>query len=260
MKSFSLKTPEDIKTLKWVGARHAKIIEVLSKEVKSGVSTFDLNKKAENLVKEEGDKTAFLGYKPDGARRAYPASLCVSINDEIVHGIPNEKPKILKDGDIVSLDLGLVRDGLITDMAVTVPVGKVSKEAEKLIYATREALYAGIEAAVAGGNVGDIGARIEAVAKKTGFRVAEGLAGHGVGYAVHEDPYIPNIGKVGEGRVLEPGIVIAIEPMFTLGDGKIKMDYDGFTIKTRDGSLSAHFEHTVAITKDGTIILTELND
>ncbi len=252
----TFKSADEIATLREGGLRHAAILAELVKNVAPGVTTEALDTLAFDLVKKGGDHSAFLNYQPESADRPYPATLCVSINDEVVHGIPNEGKKILKEGDIVTLDLGLNHKGLITDAAVTVPVGKVSDEATRLMKATKEALDAGIAAVLPGGHIGDIGAAIEAVAKKYGYAIAEGLAGHGVGYAVHEDPYIPNEGKVGKGELLKPGMVFAIEPMFTTGKGAVKLSSDGYTFHTRDGSLAAHFEHTVTVTQTGVLVLT----
>ncbi len=254
--AIRLKTLNDIEILKEGGKRHAEILNTLKDMVEPGISTLILEEEALRLIKEKGDKPAFLGYTPMGASRPYPASLCVSINDEIVHGIPNEASRILKDGDIVALDLGLVHQGLITDAAVTVGVGAIDDEARELLQVTRKALETGINAAMPGNTIGDIGFAINEVVKKTKFSLAEDLAGHGVGYAVHEDPYVPNIGHEGEGEKLVTGMVIAIEPMINIGKSKIKMSKDGYTILTRDGSRSAHFEHTIVITEGGNIVLT----
>jgi methionyl aminopeptidase len=253
---ITLKKPEEIQILTEGGKRHAAILKKVAALVKPGVNSFELDSLAAKLVEEEGDTSAFLNYTPEGAERPYPATLCVSVNDEIVHGIPNEKPKLLKQGDIVSLDLGLVHKGLITDMAVTVPVGTVSVNLLTLIRATEEALMAGISAAKGGNRVGDIGYAIQKVAKKHGFELAEGLAGHGVGYKVHEDPFVPNTGREGKGEKLVPGMVIAIEPMLVTGRPEIVLDKDGYTYKTADGGISAHSEHTIAITEEEPIILT----
>lgn len=251
-----LKSPEEIKIMKEGGQRHAEILRALAGMIKPGVSTFVLEEEALRLIKEGGDKPAFLGYTPSGARRPFPAALCVSINEEIVHGIPNEKERIIKEGDIVSIDLGLVHKGFITDSAVTVGCGAIDDESRELIRTTKLALEKGIEAAKGGNTIGDIGAAIQEVADSSPFSLAEDLAGHGVGDHVHEEPYVPNEGKKGEGMKLEPGMVIAIEPMLNIGRGAIKGTKDGYTIVTKDGSRSAHFEHTVAITEKGNIILT----
>lgn len=253
---ITYKTKEEIEILKEGGQRHAEILRALSEMVAPGVSTLILEEEALRLIKAHGDKAAFLNYTPKGADRPFPAALCVSINDEIVHGIPNEGARILNQGDIVSIDLGLVHKGLITDAAVTLAVGAVDDESKRLLEVTERALMAGIAAAQPGGHIGDIGAAISAVVNETSFSLAEDLAGHGVGYSVHEDPFVPNFGVEGDGEELKPGMVIAIEPMLNVGTSKIKDSDDGYTILTKDGSRSAHFEHTVAITEEGNIILT----
>jgi methionyl aminopeptidase len=254
--SIRLKSAKEIEIMREGGKRHAEILRALCDLVKPGVSTLILEEEALRLIHEKGDKPAFLGYTPHGADRPYPASLCVSINDEIVHGIPNEAARILNDGDIVSLDLGLIHEGLITDSAVTVGVGKIDDEARELIVATKNALEAGINQAKPEKTVGDIGQAINLEVRQTKFSLAEDLAGHGVGYLVHEDPFVPNFGQAGEGEKLRPGMVIAIEPMLNIGKGAIRLSKDDYTIVTRDGSRSAHFEHTVAITEKGNIVLT----
>ena len=250
------KTPSEIELLKEGGKHHALILRELVNTVAPGVSTNELEDLARKLLKEHGDSAAFLRYKPEGAKRPYPAALCVSINEEIVHGIPNEDPKILKEGDVVTLDLGLTHKGLITDSAITVGVGTISVEERRLIEGTKEALYAGIKEARGGGYIGDIGFAIENVAKHLNLALAEGLSGHGVGYEVHEDPYVPNSGRKGTGEKLVSGMVIAIEPMLVLGKGDIVLAKDGYTFKTKDGKKSAHFEHTIVITDGDPIILT----
>lgn len=238
------------------GKRHAQILSELASIAKSGVSTLALEEEALAMIKAMGDEPAFLGYQPSGAKRPYPAALCVSINNEIVHGIPNEVERLLKEGDIVSIDLGLMHRGLITDSAVTVGVGVIDDEARKLLHITKLALDKGIEVAKPGNTVGDIGYAIAQVVGGSKFSLAEDLAGHGVGYSVHEDPFVPNVGEKGEGEKLVPGMVLAIEPMLNTGGPEIKLTKDGYTLVTRDGSRSAHFEHTVAITEKGNIILT----
>ncbi len=254
---ISIKKPEEIVILREGGARLAYILKEVAKKVVPGVSTSELNTYAEELIREGGDKAAFLGYTPHGVARPYPASLCVSINEEVVHGIPNEKPRILKEGDIVGIDLGLIHKNLITDHAVTVPVGKISVESETLLQTTREALRLGILAIKPGGYVGDIGAVIKKYVKPFGFGIVDALSGHGVGYAVHEDPFVPNTARAGEGPRLKEGMVLAVEPMLTLGGKDVVLEKDGYTYRTRDRSLSAHFEHTVVVTKDGVEILTQ---
>lgn len=246
----------DLDRLREGGRRLAEILELLAAEVMPGVSTTALNDRAEALIREQGDIPAFLNYSPEGASRPYPAALCVSINDEIVHGIPNEMPKILKEGDIVSLDLGLIHGGLITDAAVTVGVGKLDAKAVVLIDATREALAAGIAAARGGNTIGDIGNAIDAMAARRDFSIPYELGGHGVGRKVHEEPHVPNFGEPHEGALLVPGMVLALEPMLCEGEGRIREIGDGYTLSTADGSRSAHFEHTVLITEGEAEILT----
>jgi methionyl aminopeptidase len=255
--AIKYKTREEIEILREGGKRHAEILRALSEMVEPGMSTLVLEEEALRLVKAHGDKPAHLNYQPVGAPRPFPAVLCVSINDEIVHGIPNEAPRILNDGDIVSIDLSLIHKGLFTDSAVTVAVGKIDDEAKELLRVTMAALEAGIKAAQPGGHIGDIGEAISDVVEASRFHLAEDLVGHGVGYAVHEDPYVPNIGVAGEGEELKPGMVIAIEPMVNVGSGAIRPMKDGYTIKTRDGSRSAHFEHSVAILEKGNLVLTK---
>lgn len=254
---IKIKTKEEIEILREGGKRLSYILNKVAEKVKPGISIEILDEYASKLIKEGGDKAAFLNYTPRGARRPYPASICISVNNEIVHGIPNEDPLVLQEGDIVTLDLGLVHNSLITDSAVTVPVGKVSDKNKKLIEHTKEALYLGIKEARGGGHVGDIGEAIGNFARGLGYGICEGLAGHGVGYSVHEDPYVPNEGRLGAGEKLKPGMVIAIEPMLTLGTDKIVLAKDGYTYKTADGSNASHFEHTIAITDGEPIILTK---
>jgi methionyl aminopeptidase len=254
---ISIKSKEEIAILREGGKRHAYILAELAKMVSPGLDVLDLENRARELIKDGGDTSAFLGYKPYGAKRPYPATLCVSINDEVVHGIPNEEKKILQEGDIVSIDLGLVHKGMITDSAITVPVGKIKPEIDKLLKVTEKALYAGIKVVKDGCKTGDIGEAVSRLAYANKYGLVEELSGHGVGYSVHEDPYIPNYGFKGQGDVLKSGMVIAIEPMFNLGSKNIYLDKDGYTFKTRDGKPSAHFEHTVVVTKSGAEILTK---
>lgn len=256
---ITIKKKEEIIILRECGKRLAFILQEVGKACKAGVSTLELDNLAKKLAEAKGDASSYVGYTPKGAKRPYPASICVSINDEIVHGIPNENPKILKDGDIVKLDMCLTHKGLITDSAITVTIGKVDPKIQKLIDTTRLALEAGIAAAKGNKNVGDIGYAVERVAKAAGFTVVEDLCGHGVGYSVHEDPFIPNYGERGEGDKLKPGMVIAIEPMLTTGSKRIKLDKDGYTFKTTDGSMATHFEHTLVITSGDPEVLTRLN-
>ena len=255
--AVTIKTPEEIAILKEGGKRLAFILNELAKAVKPGISTLELDSMARTLVEAGGDKSAFLNYKPAGAKRPYPAALCVSINDEIVHGIPNESPKILKEGDIVSLDMGLIHNGLFTDSAITVPVGKVDGSALRLMEVTKQALMEGIKAAKGGKYVRDISYAIEKYVRPLRYGIVEELCGHGVGYKVHEDPYVPNYCIDGKSEKLRPGMVIAIEPMLNEGSKHITLDADQWTYRTKDGQRSAHFEHTIVITADGSEILTK---
>ena len=254
---ITLKTKEDIAILREGGKRHAFIVRELAKMVKPGISTLDLELAAKKLIEEGGDKSAVLGYKPRGAKRPFPANICVSINVEVVHGIPTENERVLVEGDIVTIDVSLTHKGLITDMAVTVPVGKIDPEVGKLLNITEKALKEGIKAAKGGNKVSDISLAIQRIGVANRYGIVEELTGHGVGYNVHEDPYVPNyVIPNRKSETLKPGMVLAIEPMFTLGSRAVTLDDDGYTIRTADGSMSAHFEHTVLITKSGAEILT----
>jgi len=258
IKMITQKTKEEIESLREGGKRLALVLDEMRKIVSPGVSLRELNSLGEKIIREGGDTPSFLNYKPDGAPRAYPASICISVNDEIVHGIPNEGDRVLEEGDIVTLDAGVTHNGMIVDAAITVPVGEVSLELTKLMDVTRGARDAGIQAAHAGARIGDISNAIEEYVKPHGFSIYKELVGHGVGYSVHEDPYIPNFGKKGVGTELSVGNVLAIEPMFGLGSDQITLDGDGYTYRTKDGSASAHFEHTIVITEDGPEVLTAL--
>lgn len=249
-----LKNTEEIVHLRESGKRLARVLLAVRDAIAPGVTTGELDRLAEKLIREGGDIPPFKGYTPHGARRPFPASLCVSVNDEIVHGIPGER--VIEEGDIVSIDLGVTHQGLITDSALSVVVGDAPKEVRKLVERTHEALMLGIKAARGGARIGDIGAAIEAVAHAEGYGVVRELGGHGVGHAVHEEPYVPNYGKKGTGPVLKPGMVLALEPMFTLGREDVRLMPDGYTIITEDGSLSAHWEHTILITDGAPEILT----
>lgn len=238
------------------GKRLANILKALRAKVAPGVTAEELDDLAERLIRDGGDEPAFLGYTPEGAYRPYPASLCVSINDEVVHGIPNESEKTLKEGDIVGLDLGLSHEGVIVDAAVTVPVGKVDEMSEALMRATERALDAGIRAAKPGNHVGDISSAIQREIEEAGFSVVRELGGHGVGASVHEDPFIPNVGRPGEGPELQEGMVLALEPISTAGKAAVTLAPDGYTFRTKDGSRSAHFEHTILLERAGARIIT----
>ncbi len=252
-----IKTDNEIERLKKGGPILARILREVAKAAVVGVTTKELDALARRLILEAGCIPAFLGYKPEDADRPYPATLITSINDEVVHGIPSDR--VLRDGDIVALDLGLQYDGMFLDHAVTVAVGeKVAAKDKELIAVTEQALAEGIAAIVPGATVGDIGYAIEQYVRPYKLGIVRDLSGHGVGRAIHEDPYIPNYGKKGKGVELKPGMVIAIEPMLTRGSENVILMNDGYTLKTSDGSRSAHFEHTVLITETGAEILTVL--
>jgi methionyl aminopeptidase len=249
------KTENEIKNLRAGGKLLGHVLRELSALVAPGVTTASLDLAAEKMIREGGGMPAFLNYLPDGAAYPYPATLCVSINEEVVHGIPSVD-RILKNGDMVSLDLGLSYNGYFVDSARTLCVGEGDATAKKLIEATKEATMAGIKTARVGNRVGDIGAAIEEVAKKYHFAVVEDLGGHAVGKAVHEHPYIPNEGVPGTGERLSEGLVIAIEPMLAEGKGAITLMEDEWTYRMRDKKRCAHVEHTIIITKKGPEILT----
>jgi methionyl aminopeptidase len=227
----------------------AAILAELEALVAPGVTTADLDRAAEKLTREGGAEPAFKGY------RGYPATLCASVNDEVVHGIPSASRE-LKPGDIVSLDMGVKLDGFFGDSAVTVPVGPVPPETEALLDATREALGLGIAQAQVGGRLSDIGHAIQTCVEKHGFSIVREFVGHGIGERLHEEPQIPNYGSPGRGPKLAAGMVLAIEPMVAMGRPETRVLGDGWTAVTRDGSLAAHFEHTIAVTADGPLVLT----
>ena len=245
-----IKTPQEIQIM----AEGGKILATVLKEVATmavpGITTLELDRAAERLILSHGAKPAFKGYEK------FPYSLCASVNNIIVHGFPSDY--VLKNGDIVGLDLGVKWKGYNTDMAVTVAVGEISFEARRLLQATKKALRLGIKKARAGITTGDIGNTIQRFLEDQGFGVVRDLCGHGIGKEVHEDPKIPNYGQRHKGSALKEGMVICIEPMVTIGDWQIKRAKDNYGFSTRDGSLAAHFEHTLAITKDGCKVLTEL--
>lgn len=238
------------------GRRLGAILEEVAKAVRPGVKTDELNAIAERLIREGGDTPAFLDYVPERAMRPYPATLCVSVNDEVVHGIPNEAPRTLEEGDIVALDLGLIHKGFVSDSAISVAVGKTDKESEELMRATQAALEAAIAAARAGARVGDVSHATESAFKGTGFSVVKVLGGHGVGGAVHEEPWIGNTGHPGTGPELREGEVIALEPIANAGKAGVILASDGYTYRTKDGSRSAHFEHTLIVEKGGATVTT----
>jgi methionyl aminopeptidase len=226
--------------------------------VKPGIAAEELEEKAREMVAKDGDEMAFLGYRGKKDKQGFPSGLCVSVNDTIVHSPAGQNGAVIQEGDVVCLDFGIRHKGFFTDHAVTVIAGKAkSAEDEELVRGTKEALTAGIAEAKVGNTTGDIGYAVEKVAEKYGFGFPRNLSGHGVGEKVHEEPHVPNFGTSGEGEKLVEGLVIAIEPMMTLGGGELFVDADGHSYRTKDGSRTAHFEHTVLITKSGPEILTK---
>ena len=246
-----LKSEKEIRQMLEACRISAEALKVAGEAVEPGVSTAEIDRIALDFIKKSGAIPTFKGYN------GYPAAACVSINDEVIHGIPNKK-RIIRAGDIVSIDVGATFNGYVGDNAATFAAGDISPEAQRLCDVTRESLYEGIKAAVAGGRIGDIGSTIQRYCEERGFSVVREFTGHGVGKQMHEDPSVPNFGTPGRGVRLLPGMTIAIEPMINQGGAGIRQLPDGWTIKTRDGSLSAHFEHTVAITTNGPVILTKI--
>jgi methionyl aminopeptidase len=242
------KSREEIETMDRCNRVVTRVLAALSRQVGAGVSTHDLDQEAERMCREAGVRPAFKGY------RGYPAVLCASINDEVVHGIPSRQ-RVLKDGDIIGLDFGVVLDGYYGDGAITVGVGPVADKAQALMRATREALYLGIEQARPGNRLSDIGAAVQRHVESRGYSVVRDFVGHGIGTALHEDPQVPNYGAPGTGPVLKEGLVLAIEPIVNAGAAAVRIGADGWTASTTDGSLSAHFERSVAITADGPWLL-----
>ena len=248
---ITIKSPREIETMAKAGRIVAETLALVAQHVRPGVSTEELDRIAEDFIRSHpGARPSFKGLYD------FPATLCTSINQEVVHGIPSPR-RVLKEGDLLSVDVGVWLDGLHADSAATFPVGKVSPEAERLLAITRQALAAGVAQARAGNHVGDIGHAVQEVAEGAGYSVVRELVGHGIGSMFHEDPQVPNYGLKGQGMKLKPGMVIAIEPMVNAGKPDVMVLEDGWTAVAKDGSMSAHFEHTVAITADGARILTE---
>ncbi len=245
-----LKSRQEIEKMRKSNALVAAILEELKKKIRPGVKTIELDRLSEEMALKRGARPAFKGY------RGYPYSLCTSVNSEVVHGMPSERE--LKEGDIVSLDFGILNDGYYGDAAVTVGVGEITPAAKRLLRVTEEALYRGIAKVKAGNRIGDVSAAIQGHAEAAGFSVVRDLVGHGIGKNLHEDPQVPNYGTSGRGVELKPGMVFAIEPMVNEGTCRVDILRDGWTVVTADGKLSAHFEHSVAITENGPVILSRI--
>jgi methionyl aminopeptidase len=248
----TLKSEREIERMRASGKVVAEVLQALEAQVRPGMATAELDRLAESIIRaHEGARPAFKGYG------GFPASICASVNEEVVHGIPS-KSRTLEAGDIVGIDVGVLMDGYHADAARTFAVGPVTEETRRLLSVTQSALEAGIDAARPGARLGDVSAAIQNVAEAAGFSIVRDLVGHGIGQHLHEDPQVPNFGVEGRGLELEPGLVIAIEPMVNVGGSDVRTLEDAWTIVTIDGSLSAHFEHTVAITENGPDILTRV--
>lgn len=252
-----IKSREEIENIRESSRIVAEVLETLRGFVRPGLTTWALNKKAEEIIRRRKAKAAFKGYRPSFGSGSYPAVLCVSINEEVVHGIPSLK-RVLKEGDIVSMDVGVEYRGYFGDAAITVAVGEVDGRVKELLKVTEEALQKGIEEAQVGNRVGDVSHAIQTHVESHGFSVVKEFVGHGVGKKIHEDPPVPNFGDPGQGPLLKDGMTIAIEPMVSMGSGDVKIKDDGWTAVTVDGSWAAHFEHTIAILEEGPRVLTEI--
>lgn len=246
--SIICKSDEELATMAEAGKIVAGVLELLRREIQPGVSTGKLDKAAERYIQEHGGTPAFKGY------RGFPASICVSVNEAVVHGIPGSR--LLVEGDVVSLDVGVIFNGYVADAATTAPVGEIDAEAERLMTATRDALAAGINECVVDNHLFDVSHAIQQVAEDAGFSVVREYVGHGIGRDMHEDPPVPNFGVPGKGPRLRAGMTLALEPMINAGESDVEVSSDGWTVLTRDRRPSAHFEHTVAVTTAGPRILT----
>jgi methionyl aminopeptidase len=250
-RAVRINTPDEVERIRESSQIVGRCLLLLGKEVRPGVTTRELDRMAEEFIRAEGGEPAFKGY------RGYPASICASINEEVVHGIPSGK-RVLKEGDVISLDIGVKKAGFYGDAARTFAVGSIDAKAQRLLEATERSLHAGIDQARPGGRVSDISSAIEREVKKSGFSVVRALVGHGVGRELHEEPQVPNYGRMGEGPKLKEGMVLAIEPMVNAGTAEVLTLSDQWTVVTADRGLSAHFEHTVAIGADGPVILSRV--
>jgi methionyl aminopeptidase len=247
-----LKSAKEIETMRSASRIVAEILLQLREVIREGATTADVDKVAEELTLKKKAKPAFKGY------RGFPASLCISVNDQVVHGIPSPK-RVLKEGDIVGLDFGVIYDGYYGDSAVTVAVGKIEPEVERLMKVTEQCLYRAIEQAVPGNFISDVSAAVQKLAEANHYGIVREFCGHGVGRSLHEDPPVLNYVQNGKGPKIKPGLVIAIEPMINLGSEKVRVLEDGWTVVTADGKPSAHFEHTIAVTPNGPEILTKIS-
>lgn len=247
---IELKSSADLARMRRAGKLAARALAEMGRKVAPGVSTKDLDKIAEKVIRDGGGIPTFIGY------RGYPASICASINEEVVHGIPSAK-RVLKEGDVIGLDVGATLDGFVGDTAATFAVGKISEEAARLLKTTEESLFAGIAKMRAGNRLGDVSHAIQELAEAAGYGVVRDFVGHGIGRQMHEEPAVPNYGQAGSGLRLEEGLVLALEPMLNAGTHRVRVLEDGWTVVTEDNKFSAHFEHTVAITADGPEILTK---
>jgi len=247
-----VKTPEQIEQMAAAGAIQARCLRMLRAKCRAGITTYELDEAAERFIASQGAEASFLGY------RGFPASICASPNSMVVHGIPG--PYALRRGDLISLDVGVTKDGWVADAAITVPVGRIEPGAQKLLDVTQAALFAGVEQARPGNHLGDVSAAIQRTVEAEGLAIIRTLVGHGVGRDMHEDPQIPNYGEPGHGPELEAGMVLAIEPMVNAGGPAVRVGDDNWAVYSADGSLAAHFEFTVAVTEDGPRILTPWHD
>jgi len=245
---ITIKSAREIEIMRQGGKITAGVLSLLARTAKAGMTTADLDRIAEQSIRERGGTPTFMGYN------GFPASICTSVNDVVVHGIPGGT--VLRDGDLLSIDIGTTFEGYVSDSAVTVPIGNVSKAADRLLRVTQECLMLGIARMQRGNHLSDIGHAVQEHAERNGYGVVRALVGHGIGQQMHEDPQVPNYGKAGQGLTLRTGLCLAIEPMITQGTHEVEILSDGWTVATADGKLAAHFEHTVALTDDGPRILT----
>jgi methionyl aminopeptidase len=252
---IALKSPAEIEKMRRASRIVAEVLEMMREQVEPGVTTAELDQMAEEIIRGHNAIPSFMGYPP-GSVYPFPASICASVNEELVHGIPG--PRVLKEGDIISIDVGAILDGYHGDAAITLPVGQISPETQRLLEVTEGALYAGISAAKAGNRSGDVSAAIQSYVEDRGYNVVREYTGHGIGRSMHEDPQVPNYGEPGKGVPLRRGMTIALEPMVLAGDRRVRVLDDHWTVVSYDGELTAHFEHSIAITDGDAEILTRL--